>query len=87
MADVGPGELDGEFEVGLDVGVDEEPGEGAELPLAPVVVPFEVTEGSETAESIALEPAPLALPHPQPQRATVTSTKKSRKNGESCGRK
>jgi hypothetical protein len=84
MADV-PGEFDAP-----DVEFDEEPPElvEEELPLAPVV-PFEVAEAPEVDESIALEPAPaLVTPlHPQPQRARVMSTKKSRKNGESCGRK
>jgi hypothetical protein len=76
--------------MGPDVEFDEEPPElvEEELPLAPVV-PFEVAEVPETGESIALEPAPALLtpPHPQLQRARVMSTKKSRKNGESCGRK
>jgi len=76
--------------MGPDVEFDEEPPElvEEELPLAPVV-PFEVAEAPEADESIALEPAPaLVTPlHPQPQRARVMSAKKSRKNGESCGRK
>jgi hypothetical protein len=82
MADV-PGEFDGP-----DVEFDEEPPELVEdeLPLAPVV-PFEVVEASERGESTALELAVVTPPHPQPQRARLMSTKKSRKNGESCGRK
>ena len=82
MADV-PSEFDVEPDALVpDVLVEDEP------PLAPVV-PFELTEAPETDESIALEPAPaLVTPlHPQPQRAMLMSTKKSRKNGESCGRK
>jgi hypothetical protein len=74
MADV-PGEFD--------VGFDEEPPDSEELP------PVLLVEAAETEESFALEPAaaPVTPLHPQPQRARVISTKKSRKNGESCGRK
>jgi hypothetical protein len=72
-------DVPGEFDV-PDVLVEDEP------PFAPVV-PFEVAEAPETDEASALEPAVVTPPHPQPQRARVTSTKKSRKNGESCGRK
>lgn len=85
IADPAPGELEGEFEVGLDVEFEEEPAEEAELALAPAV-PSEVAEVPEIDESTTREPVPLAPPlHPQPQRATVMSTKKSRKNGELCG--
>jgi len=66
MAEPGPAELDGEL-----VGLDDEP---AEDPFPPL----EVAEAPESGESITLEPAVVAPPHPQPQRATVTSTKKSR---------
>lgn len=88
-----PGELDVEPDVEFDPLEDEDPAEDeelappavalveVELPLAPV----EVAEASEAGESTTLEPATLVLPHPQPHRATVTSTKKSRKNGELCG--
>lgn len=52
--------------------------------VAPVVVPVGSVEKPVVVDCIALASEAVPAPHPQPQKASVISKKKNKKNGRLC---